>query len=155
LTNKSNYLFKRTAILLPLLLLSLALIFTVSVSDVSATPANTIYVNGSSGNNDWNGLTSTHTSGTNGPKETIANATSTVTSNRRVHIAGGTYNENNIQINTNMTIIGENQKNTIIDGQKSGNPIFTIISGVNITIINNTNKRKFKAGLYTTKMVVL
>jgi len=139
-TNKSisNSLFKRTTILLPLLFLSLALIFTVSVNDVSATPINTIYVNGSSGNNDWNGLSSTHTSGINGPKATINNATGTVRSNGTVHIASGTYNESNIQINTNMTIIGQNQKNTIINGQQSGNPIFTIISGVNITIINLT-----------------
>ena len=37
-----------------------------------------------------------------------------------------------------MNIIGENQKNTIINGQQSGNSIFTIASGVNLTIINLT-----------------
>ena len=57
MTNKSNSLFKRTTILLPLLLLSLALVFTVSVKDVSATPVDTIYVNGSSGNDAADGST--------------------------------------------------------------------------------------------------
>ncbi len=41
-------------------------------------------------------------------------------------------------IDKNMNIIGESQTNTIIDGQKSGQSIFTIISGINVTIINLT-----------------
>ena len=77
-------------------------------------------------------------SGINGPKATIKNATGTVNSNGTIYIAKGTYNESNIQINTNMTIIGENQQNTIINGQQSGHSIFTIASGVNLTIINLT-----------------
>ena len=53
----------------------------------------------------------------------------------------GTYNESNITINTNMNIIGESQKNTIIDGQQSGNSIFNITSGVErYNYQFNTNK---------------
>ena len=33
-----------------------------------------------------------------------------------------------------MTIIGENQKNTIINGQKSGDDIFETVPGINVTI---------------------
>ncbi|ADZ09742.1 conserved repeat domain protein [Methanobacterium lacus] len=132
MTNKLNLFFKRKAILLPLLLLSLGLIFNVSVTDVSATPVNTIYVNGSGGSDASDGSTWLLA------KKTINNATGTAKSNGRVQIARGTYNESNIQINRNMTIIGENQLNTIVDGQQSGNSIFTVATDVKLTIINLT-----------------
>lgn len=132
LTNKSNLFYKRKAILLPLLFLSLFLLFTVSVKDVSATSSSTIYVNDSGGSDASDGSTWLLA------KKTIKNATGTAKSNGRVQIARGTYNENNIQINTNMTIIGENQLNTIVDGQQSGNSIFTVATDVKLTIINLT-----------------
>jgi autotransporter family porin len=121
-----------------LFLFGIGIIFSLGINTSAAANPSNIYVNGSSGNDNWNGLNSTYSSGSNGPKATITNATGTVTSKGTVHIASGIYNESNIQINTNMTIIGENQKNTIINGQKSGNSIFTIASGVNVTIINLT-----------------
>jgi predicted outer membrane repeat protein len=130
-----------------LFLLGISIIFSLGINTTAAATtsktaniaiASDIYVNGSSGNDNWNGLNSTYTSGINGPKATIKNATGTVSTNGTVYIADGTYNERNIQINTNMTIIGENQKNTIINGQQSKNSIFIIASGVNLTIINLT-----------------
>jgi len=121
-----------------LFLLGIGIIFSLGINTTAAANISNIYVNGSSGNDNWNGLNSTWTSGINGPKATIKNATGTVTSNGTVYITSGTYNESNIQINKNMTIIGESQKNTIIDGQQSGNSIFNITSGVNVTIINLT-----------------
>ena len=121
-----------------MILFGLFLIFSNGMGSASAASGDTIYVNGTSGNNAYNGQSAVYTSGTNGPKATIKNATGTVNSNGTIHIAQGTYYESNIQINTNMTIIGENQKNTIINGQKSGLSIFTIASGLNITIINLT-----------------
>jgi predicted outer membrane repeat protein len=107
----------------------------------AANPSN-IYVN-THGNDSWNGLSSTHTGGLNGPKVTIKNATGTVKSNGNVYIAQGTYKENNITINTNMTIIGENQKDTLINGQQSENSIFILNPGIkllltNLTITNGT-----------------
>ncbi len=114
----------------------LVIIFSYSMGNVSAASGDNIYVN-ASGNDSWDGLNSTYVNDTNGPKATIKNATSTVNSNGTVYIASGTYKENNIQINKNMTIIGENQLNTIIDGTYSGN-IFNIPLGVNLTIINLT-----------------
>ena len=97
----------------------------------------------SSGNDNWNGLNSTWVNTTNGPKATIQNATGTVGSKGTVKIASGTYNENNIEIKSNMNIIGENQQNTIINGQGSGNQIFIIDSGVKVTLedltFTNTN----------------
>ena len=120
-----------------LFLLGIGFIFSFGISTTTAANTSSIYVN-THGNDSWDGLNSTYTSGTNGPKATIKNATGTVESNGTVHIASGTYNESNIQINTSMNIIGENQNTTIINGQQSGYSIFIIESGVNVTITNLT-----------------
>ena len=120
-----------------LLVVGIGILLSFGVNTCAADSSSGIYVNGSSGNDNWDGLNSTFTSGLNGPKATIQNATGTVTSGGTVHIASGTYNENNIQITTNMTIIGENQANTIIDAQGQSN-IFNIATGINLTLINIT-----------------
>jgi Bacterial Ig-like domain (group 3)/Domain of unknown function DUF11 len=142
---------------LSLFLLGMGIIFSFGINATSAAHAasapisSNIYVNGSSGNDSWDGLSSTYNSGLNGPKATIKNATGTITTNGTVYIASGTYYESNIQINTNMTIIGENHENTIIDGQKLRSLIFTIASGVNVTIANLTltNTGKYHYGIIT------
>jgi len=135
-TNKSisNSLFKRTSILLPLLFLSLALVFTVSVKDVSATPINTIYVNGSGGNDTSDGSTWLLA------KKTIKNATGTVNINGTVKIANGQYtgvNNTQITIDKNMNINGQSETGTVINGTGT-NWIFHINSGINLTITNLT-----------------
>ena len=136
MTNKSisNSLFKRTSILLPLLFLSLALVFTVSVKDVSATPINTIYVNGSGGNDTSDGSTWLLA------KKTIKNATGTVNINGTVKIANGQYtgvNNTQITIDKNMNINGQSEAGTVINGTGT-NWIFHINSGINLTITNLT-----------------
>lgn len=126
--------------LVSLMLLSLTLIFNFCVSDVSAASGDIIYVNGSSGNDSWDGLSSTWTSGTNGPKLSIKNATGTVNDGGTVNIADGYYKgvgNTKITINKNMTIIGQSQTDTIINGTDSA-WIFKISSGVTVTIENLT-----------------
>ncbi len=130
-----------TFLKIPLLLLGIVVLFSFGVNAASAanTSQNTsqIYVN-TQGNNTWDGLSPTYNNTTgSGPKATINNATGTVATNGTINIAQGTYNEYGINIDTNMTIIGENQKNAIINGTNSG-PIFNIPSGVNLTINNLT-----------------
>ena len=120
-----------------LLLLGIGILLTFGVNTCAATTSSGIYVNGSSGNDNWNGLNSAYTSGSNGPKATIKNATDTVNTNGTIYITNGIYNENNIQITTNMTIIGEKQSKTIIDAQGNGN-IFYIAPGINLILINIT-----------------
>ena len=103
----------------------------------SAAPSNTIYVS-TTGNNTWDGLSLTYNSTTeSGPKLTINNATGTVTINGTVYIETGTYNATSVNITNNMTITGESQVNTIINGTNTGN-IFYIPSGMNIYINNLT-----------------
>ena len=140
---------KQITIKIPLILLMCVLVFSLGVSAVSAASTSdnsTIYVS-TQGNDTWDGLSATH-NGTSGPKATIANAVGTVATNGTVHIAQGTYNESGIDINQNMTITGENQDNTIINGQQSGISIFYIETGITLTINNLTltNSTAFYGG---------
>ena len=125
-------------ILIPLLILSLVLIFSFGTHSVSAAPRDIIYVNGSGGNDSWDGLSATWTSGTNGPKLSIKNATGTVNNGGIVNIAKGNYkgvNNTKITINKNMTIIGQSQTDTIINGTDSA-WIFKIQNDAAVTISN-------------------
>ena len=113
--------------LIPLILITLTVLFfasTVSAADEA------IYVNGSYGNDSWDGQT------WQTAKLTIQNATETVSSNGVVTIADGVYSgsgNTNITINKNMTIQGLNQDKTIIDGNGTS-WIFNITSGTNVTL---------------------
>ncbi len=127
-------------ILILLMILSLSLIFNFCVSGVSAAPGDIIYVNGSSGNDSWDGLSSTWTSGIKGPKLSIKNATGTVNSGGTVNIADGTYagtDNTEITITKNMNIIGQSQTGTVINGTNS-KWVFKIQSGLTVTIHNLT-----------------
>ena len=131
---RKHVITNKTKFTIPILLLSLALVFTCCVQDVSAAPGDTMYVNGSSGN-DTNDGYSWITA-----KLSIGNATGTVNENGAVNIADGTYtgeNNTNININKNMTIKGQSQQNTIINGTNTAQ-IFTIATGKNVTIQNLT-----------------
>ena len=111
-------------------------IFSYGMGNVSAANAPTIYVNGSSGNDTWNGQIAVW-NGTTGPKATVTNAKGTVNNNGTVYIADSTYDESNITINVNMTIIGESQIGTIINANRHGD-IFNIKPGVTLTLENLT-----------------
>ena len=127
------------------MILSLALIFNFCIGGVSAASGDIIYVNGSSGNDSWDGLSSTWISGTKGPKLSIKNATGTVNSGGTVNIADGDYkgaNNTKITINKNMNIIGQSQKGTVINGTDSA-WIFKIQSGGTVTIQNLTLSEGF------------
>ena len=113
------------------LIMILLCLFVVLISVSSASAASTVYVNATGGNDSNNG-TIDH------PYQTIGQGINSVTENGTIYLANGTYNESNIALDKNMNIIGESQSGTIINGQKSGNSIFTIPSGVTVTIINLT-----------------
>ncbi|MGB9979855.1 Ig-like domain-containing protein [Methanobacterium sp.] len=111
-----------------------------AVSTVSAADSSTIYVNDSSGNDDWDGQYAEWISGLSGPKKSIKNATGTVIEGGTVHIADGNYRgitNTNIIITKNMTIIGQSKKNTVINGTDSS-WIFNIQNDKNVTIQNLT-----------------
>ncbi|WP_414469142.1 Ig-like domain repeat protein [Methanobacterium sp. ACI-7] len=137
---KNNPKSLQNKFIIPLLLLSLVLIFsftmgTVSAEFMSPSPtSNVIYVNGSNGSDDNDGL-SWETA-----KLSILNATGTVDENGEINIADGQYTgtcNTKITITKNMTITGQSQTGTIINGTGT-NWIFNIAYGVNVTIQNLT-----------------
>jgi uncharacterized repeat protein (TIGR01451 family) len=74
------------------------------------------------------------------PYLTIQKGVDNVDPNGIIHIGNGQYsgvNNTNITINQNMTIIGESQTGTIINGTDT-NWIFNVTSNVNLHIINLT-----------------
>jgi hypothetical protein len=127
----------KNKIIIPLLLLTLALIFsftttTVSAEFMAAPPSDTvtIYVNDTGGSDDNNGTSWDYA------KKSILNATETVETNGIINIANGQYtgtNNTGITLNKNMTIIGESQSGTIINGT---GPIFIIGTEINVIIQN-------------------
>ncbi|UTB33877.1 MAG: Ig-like domain-containing protein [Methanobacterium sp. ERen5] len=115
--------------------------FTCSIGTVSAASGDTIYVDGSSGNDLWNGESETYQSGITGPKCSIKNATRSVNKNGTVIIADGEYLDNNnthIIINKNMMIKGQSKEGTIINGCYDW--IFHIDPGVTVNIKSLTLK---------------
>ena len=117
-----------TKTFIPLLLISLALL--ISLSTVSA---NEIYVNTTG--NDTSG------SGTaDNPYLTIQTGINNTEANGTIHIADGQYsgtNNTNITISKNLNIIGQSQENTIINGTNI-NQMFIITYGTTVTLKNLT-----------------
>ena len=139
-TTNNNPKSLKNKFIIPLLLLSLALIFSFTAGAVSASSTSTtsgsdvIYVNDTGGNDDNNGTS------WQWAKKSIKNATGTVNANGTVNIANGLYkgvNNTGITIDKSMIIKGQGQTGTIINGSNS-TQIFYILSGVSVTIKNLT-----------------
>ena len=121
-----------------LLIFGFAFLLISGVNSVSATSTPNIYVS-THGNDNWNGLSPVYNSTTkNGPKATIKNATETVVNNGKIYVEKGSYKEHDITINSNMSIIGEKNQNTIINGTHSGSIFIIIDSNIHMNIINLT-----------------
>ncbi len=115
--------------LIPIIIITFTMLFCAST--VSAANE-AIFVNGSHGNDSWDGQT------WDTAKLTIQNATGTVSSNGVVTIADGTYSGNsntNITIDRNMTIQGLNLAGTIINGTNN-TVIFSIKPGITLILSN-------------------
>jgi len=134
-----NYSHKKVLITL-ILLFSITFIALSTITTVSAS-SSVIYVNGSSGNDAWDGQYTVWRVGTlSGPKKSIKNATGTVTEGGTVHIANGQYtgeNNTDITVNKNMALIGQSKTSTIINGTNTAQ-IFRIQKGKTVTIYNLT-----------------
>jgi len=96
--------------------LSLVLVPADNVSAVGPPPctADNIYVNGTMGNDSWNGTSPTG-GAPNGPKKTIQQGINAVCDDGTVHVAAGTYNEN-LTITRALNLEGAGAPVTIIDG---------------------------------------
>ncbi len=106
----------------------------------------TLYVNGNTGNDGWDGTSPTHSGGSVGPKKTIKSAISASQNGGTISIGAGTYkgsDNRHLSINNlNLNIIGNGTTgagNTTIDPEQN-DLIFLIGSGSssNVTIQNLT-----------------
>lgn len=103
------------------------------ISAVSAS-SSIIYVNGSHGSDENDGLSWTNA------KLTIANAVGTVSNGGTVNIANGVYTgtkNTGIIVNKNITIKGQSKDGTIINGSNRAS-MFRILAGNNVIIHNLT-----------------
>jgi hypothetical protein len=108
---------------LPILLILLAVLFSFAINTASAVPSQ-LYVS-NTGNDAWSGQSPTW-NGTDGPKQTIKSATTIVTNDGTIHIANGTYNENDISVfSKNVNYVGESKTKTIVNGNQISR-LFTI-----------------------------
>jgi predicted outer membrane repeat protein len=105
--------------------------------DKTSSKTKIIYV-AKNGNDKNNGLT------TKKPKKTIQNAINTARSGDTIQIAKGTYKEN-LKIRKNITLNGNNQKDTIIDGQ--GYCCAIILKGIVVTISHFTLQNGCSPGI--------
>lgn len=106
--------------------------FTLGISSVSAAPGDTIYINGSNGNDANDGYSWTTA------KLSIRNGVNTVNENGTVNIADGQYTgtgNTNLLISKSMTINGQSRDGTIIDGGNTAH-IFEIATDKNVIIQN-------------------
>lgn len=144
---------KSNSIKFGLVLIGLIMVFSYGTGHAAAANNNTIiipihpfpsqfnneYVNNTSGNDSNWGISPSS------PKKTINSAIGAVNDNGTVHIASGTYNGSSITINNNMTIIGENQSNTIINLQDNLGS-FIIGKGVTVTFEDLTIENGYGGG---------
>ena len=71
-------------------LIGLVFIFSYGIGNAAAASGDTIYVNGLSGQDNWDGQFAVW-NGTSGPKASIKNATGTVNNGGIINIADGVY----------------------------------------------------------------
>ena len=108
-------------------------------------PFANVYVNSDNINGPWNG-TYEH------PYQFIQDGIDNASHGDIIYVFSGTYKENVI-VNKELTLIGENNQSTIIDGNFSNNTIFVEASSVTIngfTIINSRDS-SWKSGILVTQ----
>ncbi len=76
-------------------------------------PRDTVYVNGTTGNDTYDGSSPTIGSGNIGPKATVGGAKDIVNPGGTIYVASGTYNDD-IYIQSNLTLIGAGAQTTSI-----------------------------------------
>lgn len=126
---------KKSFIIFASIFCSFCFIFSGSIDVSAAVDPSQVYVS-TVGNDSYNGLAATY-DGVNGPKKTINNATSVVTTDGTINILAGTYNETGISVFRNMNFLGAGQTNTILNNNHTGR-YFTVGMGVGVSFTNLT-----------------
>jgi len=119
-------------------LLMISVFLTVLAFSITSIYGQDIYVNPLTGDDGYSGLVGS-------PKASISGAVSAANHDDRIILENGTYtgNENiKIDVEKNLTFIGESKDNVIIDAKGKGN-FFNILASYNVSFENIT----FKDGL--------
>lgn len=134
---------------LNLMLILGLILFTFAIIS-SANAANTIYVNGTSGNDANNGTSWTYA------KATIQNGVNTVSSGGNVYVANGVYKEN-LKINNDINLYGESKDSTIIDGNHSASVINISSNFVGISnfTVKNGDWTSYGGGIYNNANAII
>jgi predicted outer membrane repeat protein len=139
-SSKHNIKYKRSSLMMfALVLIGLVIIFSYSVGNVSAAP-NTVYVNGSSGLDTYDGSAPVHTgTGNVGPVADLTTGIANVQAGGTVQVASGLYTgikDYGITINKDVNINGQSKTTTIINAGSNGNIISN--PGFKVSISNLT-----------------
>ncbi|MTK63266.1 MAG: hypothetical protein F8N15_01705 [Methanobacterium sp.] len=103
--------------MIPILMVCLSCAFAMGLNTASAANPNQMYVS-NTGSDSWSGYSPVW-NGTDGPKQTIKNATNAVNNGGTIHISDGVYNENNIAVfSKDVNYIGQSKTKTIVNGNK-------------------------------------
>lgn len=103
--------------MIPILLVCLSVAFAMGVNTASAANPDQMYVS-NTGSDSWSGHSPVW-NGTDGPKQTIKNATNAINNGGTIHISDGVYNENNIAVfSKDVNYIGQSKTKTIVNGNK-------------------------------------
>ncbi len=117
-----------------ILILTSALMFFPHDS-VSASPG-TIYVNGTTGNDSYDGSSPVVVSGTIGPKQTVQGGIDVVSGSGTVFVAAGTYDPSStIDINKSLILVGAGQATTIFDGTALSSPSAVLQIGTGLIVV--------------------
>jgi hypothetical protein len=129
LDHKSKY-------ILPVLIFGIAIIFSFGMNTAFAIPNQDKYVS-NTGSDSWSGNAPVW-NGTDGPKQTIKNATAIIYDGGTVYIANGTYNENDISVaSKSVNYVGSSKLKTIINGNLISR-MFSIGQGASLSFTDLT-----------------
>ena len=130
LVSKYNF---RNIFFLVLVLITFFTIF--NISSVNAAPS-TVYVNGSGGDDHYDGLSPVYDHDTgSGPKQHIQPAITDVGTDGTIHVAEGTYTEL-LAIDRNVNLIGNGASRTTLTVPHHGDTAITINHGVDKVFIS-------------------
>lgn len=125
--------------------------------DTTLAIVNTLYVNGATGNDSWNGLNPTYLSGTTGPMKTIQTAINAIGINGTIFVASGTYPEH-LTVSKSLTLNGAGLGQTILDGTNNGRVIVISASNhvtINQLTIQNGNSTSSGGGIYNAGVLTI
>jgi nitrous oxidase accessory protein NosD len=122
----------------------------------AASPSRVYFVNAQTGNDAWDGTSSTYNGGTDGPKRTIQAMIEVARTPAIIRVAAGTYVEN-LALRPNIALLGEGAEASVIVAANTGNVVaFDGVAGVvdGFTVAGAQNLHGAKVYAYKAPVVI-